>query len=154
DVADRADVDLVDLRRMQRERPLDADAERVLADRERLARARALALDHDPLEHLDPLPVPLDHAEVDANGVPRFEPRHVAQLTALEILDGRAHVERRPGAARNGSGTAAATRDAARASANRDPVRGPVRREHLPDQVRARHAPPLARVARRAAVVA
>ena len=37
DVADLHDLDLVDLRRVQRERPLDADAERVLADGERLA---------------------------------------------------------------------------------------------------------------------
>ena len=84
---------------MQRERALDADAERVLADGERLAGAGALALDHDPLEHLDPLARALDHAEVDAHRVARLEPRHFAQLTALDVLDDRAHVERgrRPG---------------------------------------------------------
>src|SRR5581483_2157024 len=55
DVADRADLDLVDLRRVQRERPLDADAEVVLADGEGLAGAGALPLDHEALEDLDPL---------------------------------------------------------------------------------------------------
>src|SRR5439155_4638179 len=56
DVADRLHVDLVDLGRMQGERALDPDAGRLLAHRERLAHARSLALDHDALEHLDPLP--------------------------------------------------------------------------------------------------
>src|SRR5262249_3510221 len=78
DVADRGDVDLVDLRRVERERALDADAEGVLPNRERLAGAGALALDHDPLEDLDPLAVALDHPEVHADGVPRLEPGHVA----------------------------------------------------------------------------
>src|SRR5262249_19353820 len=96
DVADGGDVDLVDLRRVQRERGLHAHAERVLAHREGLADAGALALDHDPLVDLDPLPVPLDHAEVDAHGVARLEAGHVAQLATLEVLDDRAHAKRRP----------------------------------------------------------
>src|SRR5262245_30388921 len=94
DVSDRGDVDLVDLRRVQRERALDADAEGVLADRERLAGAGPLPLDHDPLEDLDPLAVALDHPEVDAHRVARLEAGHVAQLTALDVLDGRAHREK------------------------------------------------------------
>src|SRR4029079_402901 len=73
DVADRAHLDLVDLGRVQRERALDADPEGVLADGERLAHAGALALDHDPLEDLDPLAVALDHPEVHAHGVARLE---------------------------------------------------------------------------------
>ena len=40
DVADRLHLDLLDLGRVQRERPLHADAERLLADGERLARRR------------------------------------------------------------------------------------------------------------------
>ena len=76
---------------MDGERPLDADTERVLADREGLTRAGALALDDDPLEDLDPLAVPLDDPEMDAHGVARLEPRHFAQLPALEFLDDRAH---------------------------------------------------------------
>src|SRR4051794_31298256 len=66
DVADRADLDPLDLRRVQRERPLDADAERLLADGERLADAGALLLDHDPFEDLDAPALSLDHLEVDA----------------------------------------------------------------------------------------
>src|SRR5581483_2718592 len=100
-VADLSDLELVDLRRVQRERALDADAERVLADGERLPRARALPLDHDPLEHLDALPVALDDLEVHAHRVARLEAGHVAQLAALDVLNDRAHAKRagkaRPG---------------------------------------------------------
>src|SRR3954447_4432362 len=92
DVADRRDVDLVDLRRMERERSLDADAERLLPHGERLACPRALALEHDSLEHLDPLPLPLDHLEVHPDGVARLELRDpIAQLGALEAVDDVAH---------------------------------------------------------------
>src|SRR5205814_979916 len=63
-VADLHDLELVDLRRVERERALDAHAEGVLADREGLTRTGALALDDDPLEHLDPLARTLDDAEV------------------------------------------------------------------------------------------
>ena len=54
---------------MQRERSLDADAKRLLADREGLARAVALALDHDALEDLRAPARSLDHLEVDAQAV-------------------------------------------------------------------------------------
>src|SRR5206468_10303744 len=73
DVADRADLDLLDLRRVERERPLDADAEGLLAYGERLARSGPLALDHDALVDLDPPALALDHLKVDAHGVPRLE---------------------------------------------------------------------------------
>src|SRR3954451_16973244 len=76
DVPDRADLDPLDLRRVQRECPLDADAERLLADGERLADAGALLLDHDPLEDLDAPALSLDHLEVDADRVPRLELGH------------------------------------------------------------------------------
>jgi hypothetical protein len=59
-------------------------------------RSRALALDHDPLEDLDPLPVALDDAEVHTHRVARLEAREVAQLTPLEFLDDRAHGEGPP----------------------------------------------------------
>src|SRR5437764_8773501 len=45
DVADLHHLELLDLRRVQRERPLDADAERLLSHGECLAQARALAVD-------------------------------------------------------------------------------------------------------------
>jgi hypothetical protein len=77
---------------MERERPLDADAEGLLADGERLARAGSLPLDHDPLEHLHAPPLSLDYWEVDANGVARLEPgATAAQLFLLEILDDAMH---------------------------------------------------------------
>src|SRR5262249_32756943 len=97
--------ELVDLRRVERERALDANAERVLADGERLACTGALALDHDALEHLDALPRAFDDLEVHAHGVARLETGHFAQLTALDVLDDRAHVER----GRRPSGMVAAT---------------------------------------------
>src|SRR6266516_2658098 len=100
DVADRGDLDLLDLRRVERKGALDADAERLLADRERLPGAGALALDHDALEDLDALPLTLDHLEMDTDGIPRLELRDVlAQLGALECFDHLAHRKRarRPG---------------------------------------------------------
>src|SRR5262249_43324513 len=90
-VTDRGGVELVDVRGVQRERAPHADAEGVLPHRERLAGTGALTLDHDPLEDLDPLAVALDDLEVHAHGVPGLEPRHFAQLGALELLDDRAH---------------------------------------------------------------
>ena len=85
DVADRLHLDLLDLRRVHGERPLDPDAERLLADGERLAHAGALALDDDALEDLDAAALTLDHLEVDANGVARLELRQVgSQLSLLE----------------------------------------------------------------------
>ena len=53
---------------------------------------------HDPLEHLDAAPLPLDHLEVDANGVARLEPRHVAQLGALDESWMTLLIERGPAA--------------------------------------------------------
>jgi hypothetical protein len=79
--------------------PWSADAEGVLADGEGLTRARALPLDHDAFEHLDPLAAALDHAKVHAHRVTRLEPRDFAQLTALDVLDDGAHGEGGPWAA-------------------------------------------------------
>ena len=61
-----------------------ADAERLLADGERLARAVALALDDDALEDLGAPAGALDDLEVDAHAVARREARDAAQLRALE----------------------------------------------------------------------
>ena len=76
---------------MQRERPLDADAEGVLADGEGLARAAALALDHDPLEDLGALAGALDDLEVHANAVAGAEVRPLLEDALLEALDDCAH---------------------------------------------------------------
>ena len=70
-VAARGDLDSLDLRRVQRERSLDADAEGLLAHGERLARAVALALDRDALEDLGAPAGALDHEEVHAQAVAR-----------------------------------------------------------------------------------
>src|SRR5438067_13500787 len=58
-------LDLGDDRRVDGERALDADAEAELADSERLPHAGALAADHVALEHLDPLAVAFDDADMD-----------------------------------------------------------------------------------------
>ena len=54
---------------MHRERALDADPEGDLADREGLAEAAVLATDHDALEHLHALAVPLHDPHVHLDGV-------------------------------------------------------------------------------------
>ena len=72
---------------MHRERPLDADAERDLADRERLAQAPVLAADHHALEHLNPLATPLDHPYVHLHGVAWAELRDIrAQVGLLDEI--------------------------------------------------------------------
>jgi hypothetical protein len=91
DVADRRDLDPLDLRGVQGERPLHADAERLLPDGEGLARTGALPLDDDALVDLDAAALALDHLEVDAHGVPCLEAGHLAQLGALDRLDDVAH---------------------------------------------------------------
>src|SRR5262249_39100640 len=86
-----SDLDALDLRRVQRERALYTDAERLLADGERLADAVALALDHDALEHLGPLARSLDDLEMDLHAVAGLEARDAAQLCALKAVDDGAH---------------------------------------------------------------
>jgi hypothetical protein len=76
---------------MQRERALDADAKRLLADGERLASAVALALDHNALEDLRSATGPLDDLEVDPQAIARVEIRDTTELGALQIFDDGAH---------------------------------------------------------------
>src|SRR5262249_6330527 len=100
DIADGGDVDLLDLRRVEREGPLDAHAERLLPDGGGLARAGALPADDDALEDGSAAALSLDDREVDAHGVPRLERRQiVTQLTLLECLDDAIHQQEgaRPG---------------------------------------------------------
>ena len=73
DVTDAQDLDLVDLGRMDRKRPLDTDSERVLANGKGLPGALALTLDDDALEHLDTAAGSLDDLEVHLDGIPRLE---------------------------------------------------------------------------------
>ena len=75
DVAAGGDLDALDLRRVHGERALDADAEGLLADREGLAHAFALALDDHALEHLGPPARALDDLEVHADAVAGLEAR-------------------------------------------------------------------------------
>jgi len=70
---------------VERERPLDADTERLLADGERLTDTGTLPLDDDSLEDLDTPALSLDHLEMDAHGVACLEGRQVgSQLALLE----------------------------------------------------------------------
>jgi hypothetical protein len=70
---------------VHRERSLDADAERLLADGEGLAHAGALALDDDPFEGLGTAALAFDNQEVHANGIAGLELRQVgSQLSLLE----------------------------------------------------------------------
>jgi hypothetical protein len=81
---------------MHGERPLHAHAEGVLADRERLAHALALALDHHALEDLRPPAIALDDLEVHAHPVPGRELGNAPELRALEAVDDGAHGEKKP----------------------------------------------------------
>jgi hypothetical protein len=81
---------------VQRERALHADAERVLADREGLAHALALPLDHHALEDLGAPAAALDDLEVDADAVTGGEIGDAAQLLALQAVDDGAHDKERP----------------------------------------------------------
>src|SRR5947209_68205 len=94
DVAAGRHLDALDLRRMDREGALHPDAERLLPDRERLARPAALALDHGALEHLRPPPRPLHDLEVHLDAIARLEARDLAQLLTLEGVDNSAHGNR------------------------------------------------------------
>ena len=76
DVAAARHLDPLDLRRVHGKRSLDTHAERLLADGESLARAAALALDHDALEDLGTAPRALDDLEVDLHAVAGLEVGH------------------------------------------------------------------------------
>src|SRR3954466_1180262 len=86
-VAAGGDLDALDLRRVQRERALHADAEGLLAHGEGLPDAPALALDADALEAVGAAARPLDAREVALGAVARLELRNAAQLGALEAFD-------------------------------------------------------------------
>ncbi len=85
------DLELGDRGRMDGERPLDADAEGDLANRECLADAAPLTPDHDALEHLDAFSVTLHHADVHLDGVARPEIGHVGTQEGLLDEGGLVH---------------------------------------------------------------
>src|SRR4051812_9495230 len=93
-VAAGGDLDALDLRRVQRERPLHADTEGLLAHGEGLAHALALTLDDDTFEDLRAAPRALDDQEVHLHAVACLEAGDTAQLRALEGVDDSAHGER------------------------------------------------------------
>jgi hypothetical protein len=76
---------------VQWEGSLNADAERLLAYRERLARPAPLPLEHDALEHLGSPAIALDDLEVDAHSVAGVELRPLLEDALLEALDDCAH---------------------------------------------------------------
>src|SRR4051812_5960390 len=98
-VAAGDDLDLGQGRRVDREGPLDPDAEAHLADREGLAGAAALAAYHRALKHLHALAVALDDADVHLQRVARGELGDVvAQLGAVDEI-GAVH-DRAPGSSK------------------------------------------------------
>src|SRR5690606_26078316 len=80
------DLDRVDGGRVQREGPLDADAEADLPHGEGLAHAAAGASDHDALERLDAGAVALDDLDVHLDGVAGTEVGDV--VTQRSRIDG------------------------------------------------------------------
>src|SRR5262245_18492615 len=90
-IAAGGNLQLLDLRRVQRERSLHADPEGLLPHGECLSRPTALALDHDALEDLGAPPVALDHLEVNAHAIPGVEPGTLLERSLLEVVDDGAH---------------------------------------------------------------
>src|SRR5439155_6338206 len=80
-------LDLLDRRRVERENPLDALAERHFAHRKGPARPAAMHPDDDALEDLDALLVAFAHFHVHADGVARLHRRPVGQLRLLDHVD-------------------------------------------------------------------
>ena len=91
DIAAGSDLELLDLRRVQREGSLHPDTERLLPHGEGLANAAALAFEHDALEDLGPLAAPFDDLEVNAHAVAGAELRALLQVALLEAFDDSAH---------------------------------------------------------------
>jgi hypothetical protein len=93
-VADRADLDLLDLRRVDREHvrstPTPNDCLRTVNVSRTPAPCRLITIPSKTCTR----GAALDHLEVHAHGVARLEARHVAQLGALEVLDDVAHGKR------------------------------------------------------------
>src|SRR3954470_9558517 len=138
DVTASGDLDLLDLRRMKGERTLDTNAEGLLANREGLTDALALALDDDAFEDLRAAPRALDDLEVDLDAVPGLKAGDAAQLRALEGVDYGAH-KLKEGARGLASRRAIMVADRRRASAT---ARVASHRRGRDDPTAARREPP------------
>ena len=80
-------LDVVDVRCVNREGTLHADAERHLADGKGLTDAGALATDNNATEHLDTGLLSLDDLHVDINGIAGAKLRNiVAQLCSINLV--------------------------------------------------------------------
>src|SRR3954466_6920629 len=89
DVAAGHDLDLLEDRRVERERPLDTHAEGDLADREGAADAGALHPDHHALEDLDAGARAFGDLDVDLDGVSGPEVGEVVALGGVaQVGDG------------------------------------------------------------------
>src|SRR5207245_7855431 len=83
DVAVAQDVDLVDARRVDHERPLHTDPMGHAPDGEVLAQATAGNPDHRALEHLDSFARAFDDLRVDTHGVAGTQSRDLRFLLLL-----------------------------------------------------------------------
>src|SRR3954447_17142778 len=89
DVATGHQLDAVQVRGVHRERPLDADAETDLADREGFPNATTLTADDVPGEDLDPGAGALDDLDVHLDGVARPEIRKIGpQRSGVQSVQG------------------------------------------------------------------
>src|SRR5581483_2408531 len=84
-------LDPGDDRRVHGEGALDSDPEADLADSERLAHTGTLTADDRALEHLDALPIALDDADMDLEGVSGSEVRDVVAEAAAVYEIGGVH---------------------------------------------------------------
>src|SRR4051812_2031988 len=107
DVTAGGDFNPLDLRRVQRERALHADAEGLLAHREGLAHALALAFDDYALEDLGAPAGGLDDLEGDPGPGAGSELRDAAELRPLQTVDDGAHWREKPAKRKGPRGAAA-----------------------------------------------
>jgi hypothetical protein len=106
-VAAGGHLDALDLWRVQREGPLHAHAERLLAHGEGLPGPVALALDDDALEQLGAPAGAFNHLEMDAQTIAGVKGRYAAELRTLQAVDHCAHRMNPAGArTRRGAGEA------------------------------------------------
>jgi len=85
-------LDLVDARGMYEKCPLDPDSMGDSPDRDVLVGAASCHFDHRPFEHLDALPISLDHANVDPHRVARKDVwQPLFELLLTNTLENHTH---------------------------------------------------------------